>query len=905
MRIGPGPVFLYECLANSRRWQTYAIRSVGVAILLAAIATIAMSHRSIDPLNAWRDYAELGESYFYAIIGVELTLVMLAAPAATAGAICVDRARGTLAHMLMTELSDAEIVLGKLGARLLPILGLVACTWPVLAICSLLGGIDPLALTWAFAIILAVALLGCTMAMALSVWARRPHEVVLVTYTFWMLFMLIRPVWFGLSRAGLVAPPSHWSLVADPFYLAFAPYVAPNTVSFWKYLGFFTVALGLPAVLTIVAVRRMRPVACRGAGDRRKATPLSLVGRITRRLPGPSLDENPVLWREWHRTRPSRWLMILIAIVGGTTGIACVAGAVLIWAQGLDDFRSQWGVFLGVGGYCVQLIFGLLMLSAVAPTSMAEERQRGSLDLLATTTLSTRSIVVGKWLGTLRLVPLLAIGPGLVGLALATAHKSPSGPSRAGVPVGPSDLLSGVESVFGVVLLVATILVHGALIASVGVALAVWIKRQSRAIAASVAFAVMMNVGLPAFVGSIRIAGRMLCLSPVLVAGAIAEILADRIRQQWHFLWLTAFWDIECLVLALGLLWLTVRTFDRCLGRIPERPRRTPVLSDVVVLLSALIGVGAFGGASRLWFHGLGLIGGELDFWTLACAFGIAVGLVLLAVMAPLSISAARTPRAMTLEASAPIVGRRWFVIRWWESFRLVLLLAIGPALIGLALAMIHRPLMNVPKVTTLPDGSKEEIATQYPTGVTYVHTTDASGRLSWREATAEEIAGLPFVPTRSRTSLLTTGVLAVLTVLAHGAWVVGLGLALGIGLRRRGLAIGACVGVFLFVTVLWPILYYHLRPYSPFHSAYPRGLILASPVPVIFVLLVDYPPDPVFLAEIVWWTTFWVAMIIAMAIAVSALAIGILDRRSRADPSSERDAEDERPAIETVLVGD
>ena len=45
--------------------------------------------------------------------------MMLAAPAATAGAICVDRARGTLTHMLATDLSDPEIVLGKLAARLL------------------------------------------------------------------------------------------------------------------------------------------------------------------------------------------------------------------------------------------------------------------------------------------------------------------------------------------------------------------------------------------------------------------------------------------------------------------------------------------------------------------------------------------------------------------------------------------------------------------------------------------------------------------------------------------------------------------------------------------------------------------------------------------------------------------
>ena len=91
----------------------------------------------------------LGVSYFYGLIGVEMAIVMLAAPAATAGAISVDRARGTLDHMLTTDLSDPEIVLGKLAARLLPVLGLVACSWPVMALSSLFGGIDPLALTLA------------------------------------------------------------------------------------------------------------------------------------------------------------------------------------------------------------------------------------------------------------------------------------------------------------------------------------------------------------------------------------------------------------------------------------------------------------------------------------------------------------------------------------------------------------------------------------------------------------------------------------------------------------------------------------------------------------------------------------------------------------------------------------
>ncbi len=227
MRWGPGPVFVYECIAGSRRWQNYAARSIAAALLLAAMAATATSLPQVTVTQGWREYAALGESYFYAIIGVELTLVMLAAPAATAGAICVDRARGTLSHVLATDLSDPEIVLGKLAARLLPVLGLMACSWPVLAICSLLGGIDPTALTLAFAIMLAVALFGCSMALALSVWARKAHEGVLVVYTVWMLALLLWPLWLALSRGGYVRPPDQWSLVANPYYLALAPYQRP------------------------------------------------------------------------------------------------------------------------------------------------------------------------------------------------------------------------------------------------------------------------------------------------------------------------------------------------------------------------------------------------------------------------------------------------------------------------------------------------------------------------------------------------------------------------------------------------------------------------------------------------------------------------------------------------------
>jgi ABC-type Na+ efflux pump permease subunit len=892
MRWGLGPVFLYECLANSRRWQTYAIRSAGVALLLAAIATIAMQSPTIDPRYAWREYAALGVSYFYGVIGVELALVMLAAPAATAGAICVDRARGTLAHMLATDLSDPEIVLGKLAARLLPVLGLVACSWPVMALSSLLGGIDPLALALAFAIILAVALLGCSMALALSVWARKPHEVVLVVYTFWALVLLLWPIWYALSLAKLVGPPAGWSLLANPYCVAFAPYSAPGRFDFWDYLGFFAAALGAAVALAILAVWRMRPVARRGTALGRKGPRLGWVGRLSRWLPGPALDGNPVLWREWHRSRPSRWTMILGVLLGGSTGVACAVGAVTALMQGLDERAGAppVGLIVGLSGAILQLIFGLLMLAAAAPTSMAEERQRGSLDLLAATTLSTPTIVLGKWLAMLRPVALLAIGPGLLGLALVLAVKAPP-TITLGTPARYFEELSNGALVFAACLLITTILAHGALIASLGLALAVWIARQSRAIALCVGLAVIVGAGSPIVVDAVRLGAAgvgPMCLSPVMAVFALFGIVIERRRRVSDVLWWITFWDIEWLALALGLLWLTVRTFDKRFDRVPDRPGRAPLLANVVMVLAGLIGIGSLFGGIAAWVHGTGDFMPALDMGVSACIFAVAAGFVLLAALAASSLSPPATPPAMAPVSSAAISDRKSFAIRWRESFRLVLLLAIGPALLALALATAPTAFRVATKVKPLPGGGSVRIDTN-PTGDVYVTTTDGSGNPTARLATDAEIAEAgPAPPTQTRGALLLVAALATGTVLVHGAAVVSLGAALGVWIRRRSRAIAASVGLVLFGTVGWPIVYL-----SIFHApGEPHwGLMLASVLPAFSGLLFEMG-RPAWFANMSVWVAWWDLLLLLSAAVISGLAIQTVGRRSRRGPAAGADAD-------------
>src|SRR5579883_393029 len=114
-RWGPGPVFIYESLTCARRWQVYALRSLFVALLLSGLVIvwltgIAESGRARRAGVTFRQMSEIGQQFFYALAGVQLSIVLLAAPAATAGSICMDRARGTLVHMLVTDLTDVEIV---------------------------------------------------------------------------------------------------------------------------------------------------------------------------------------------------------------------------------------------------------------------------------------------------------------------------------------------------------------------------------------------------------------------------------------------------------------------------------------------------------------------------------------------------------------------------------------------------------------------------------------------------------------------------------------------------------------------------------------------------------------------------------------------------------------------------
>jgi ABC-type transport system involved in multi-copper enzyme maturation permease subunit len=489
----------------------------------------------------FRDLAKLGENFYLAVIGTQLTLVLLAAPAATAGAICHERASGTMTHVLVTDLSNSEIVLGKLAARLVPVLGLVACALPLLAILTLLGGVAPDALVGAFIVTIGIAILGCSLALTFSLWVKRTHEAILATYAVWGIWLVGRPFVSLLNNAfdcSLAIPPR----IADPYFLAFSPYWYPRIASLKDYLGFLAATTGIAAALAIVVVLRIRAVCTRVNVARKQ----SLRGRLekifgrldpTRYLPGPSLDFNPVLWREWRRVYPSRWarLAAVTFVVGAVTASI---GAIL---AARTTFAMAW-----VNG--LQVSIGMLLLSVTAATSLAEERVRGTLDVLLTTPLSTRSIVLGKWLGTFRIVPLLAVLPVFV-VSFGNIQNSLYAPT--------------------ILMTFVFVFACGAAITGLGLAMATWCARVGRAVALAVSAYVLVAVGW-LFTGMWFRAGPdgegLMMASPFFFAGQLAADLcgqADRGHIGWAVIWILAY-----MLAALAFLGAALATFNRCLGRV-------------------------------------------------------------------------------------------------------------------------------------------------------------------------------------------------------------------------------------------------------------------------------------------------------------------------------------------------
>ncbi len=179
----PGPVFQFELMTTARRGHFYVMR---VAFALVVFLVLWENHYAWYTFNGGELSASqvswFAMTTFLSLAVFQMVVLLIVTPALVAPVIADEKQRRTLHYLLSSDLTSAEIVVGKLLSRMLHIVIFLMVGFPVMCLLSLLGGIDPrlVVLAWGWA--LTTAFFLSSLAILVSTLARRVREAVFIVY---------------------------------------------------------------------------------------------------------------------------------------------------------------------------------------------------------------------------------------------------------------------------------------------------------------------------------------------------------------------------------------------------------------------------------------------------------------------------------------------------------------------------------------------------------------------------------------------------------------------------------------------------------------------------------------------------------------------------------------------------
>ncbi len=179
-----GPIIAREVLTAPRPVRFYILRAAFATGMFILMWTAWQS------LVGWREVQQVGVlarfgSVLYLLFSLlQLTFLLFFAPLSAATAVSHEKDRRTFLLLLMTDLSDLEIVLGKLAASFVMILTVLVAGLPVLCLCALLGGISMWQVANLYAVTIASGLAGGAIGLLIALWRDRTFQSVSLTILF-------------------------------------------------------------------------------------------------------------------------------------------------------------------------------------------------------------------------------------------------------------------------------------------------------------------------------------------------------------------------------------------------------------------------------------------------------------------------------------------------------------------------------------------------------------------------------------------------------------------------------------------------------------------------------------------------------------------------------------------------
>ncbi len=417
-----GPVFNREVVVAPRRTRMYVGRAgyaLALAVLMGTAWLVVTGTQTVRDVG---DLARFGTMLFQILAPLQLALGLFFSAMLAASAVAQEKDRRTLVLLLLTNLSNSELVLGKLLASVLHVLVMLAAALPLFMFCALLGGVSFGQIGRVFAVTLASVLLCGSLGSTLALWREKTFQALAMTVLALVLWLAVGEIvaagvlgdgWMGLSYRQWAAAVSPWQAILE----ATRPYVQADPAL--GMLGtsvnlFLLVAVSASVVLNGLAVAMVRvwnpsrearplqreedsPVAESIWGAEHDAQAEQIDGadaapRAARPVAGRGrrVWDNPIIWREIRTWAYGRKILVIrLAYLG----LFALAAGSLVWA--VESGQSMTAAS-GAATLVPLFLLSLVLVNAQAVTSLTSERDGRALDLLLVTDLTAKEIVFGK-----------------------------------------------------------------------------------------------------------------------------------------------------------------------------------------------------------------------------------------------------------------------------------------------------------------------------------------------------------------------------------------------------------------------------------------------------------------------------------------------------------------------------
>jgi ABC-type Na+ efflux pump permease subunit len=402
-----GPIFVREWRTLPRRPQHYAVRTAYLGLLWVLGITAWQAAIGWSRPATLGDVARFGLLLFQVSAYFQLTFLLFFSALSAAVAITQEKDRRTFLTLLVTDLRNHEIVLGKLAGSLLQIALLLLGTTALFALSLHLGGVSAVHVGQALLILAATCVAAGSLGCLVALWRDQTFQALALT-------VLLLVLYFCLVRAlGLVPLAAKWcgATVSETLWsdlqLWLDPYQCLQSVlqppaSYALHLpppvGFTLCMLVGSALINGWAIRRLRvwnprgePIVRREQADEPLLEKDRALAHAAPQRTRP-VWANPILWREIRTRAYGRRLFLVKSAYAAVVALTCYYAFTNLMGERREPFAAAYGL-LPVA------ILSLVLVAAQAVTAITSERDKGALDLLLVTDLTPREFIFGKLWG--------------------------------------------------------------------------------------------------------------------------------------------------------------------------------------------------------------------------------------------------------------------------------------------------------------------------------------------------------------------------------------------------------------------------------------------------------------------------------------------------------------------------